>query len=310
MIQLPNQQKGWISDTYFAPFPFINDSVDLKPFCQTLNQKFDHYQWHQIRCLPKDWHVGAYTSKGNPLLYTVIGDSGPTSFLLCSVHSDEATVFHCFKLLKLLQQSPDILTQRLVILPLMNPDGFLIDQPSRVNGRGVDLNRNLPTKDWDELALKVWIKNYQRHERRYPGASANSEVENQFLIHLIQQYRPDKIISIHSPLNFLDLDYLETTLHDQTTQKTIDKAKALATQLSKDSRLILQNYQTFPGSLGRYGNEWNFPVYTLELPTASPAQADGYFERMKSSLILSFNIILNSRQNATTEKTETEEDLL
>ncbi|MFT6258033.1 MAG: hypothetical protein ACJAT8_002578, partial [Cellvibrionaceae bacterium] len=26
----------------------------------------------------------------------------------------------------------------------------------RQNGRGVDLNRNLPSKDWDDLALKYW----------------------------------------------------------------------------------------------------------------------------------------------------------
>lgn len=40
------------------------------------------------------------------------------------------------------------------IIPILNPDGM--DMKKRVNARGVDLNRNFPSNDWEELAIKYW----------------------------------------------------------------------------------------------------------------------------------------------------------
>ncbi|MEO0335583.1 MAG: M14 family zinc carboxypeptidase, partial [Pseudomonadota bacterium] len=40
------------------------------------------------------------------------------------------------------------------VIPVLNPDGY--DKKTRTNAAGVDVNRNYPSKDWDEFALKWW----------------------------------------------------------------------------------------------------------------------------------------------------------
>lgn len=35
-------------------------------------------------------------------------------------------------------------------VPLVNPDGMLLDKPRRTNANGVDLNRNFPTPNWEK----------------------------------------------------------------------------------------------------------------------------------------------------------------
>lgn len=69
----------------------------------------------------------------------------------------------------------------------VNPDGLALGQ--RGNGRGVDLNRNLPTQDWSADA---------RAPRYFPGMTPSSEPESQALIRLIQVCRPCAILSAHS----------------------------------------------------------------------------------------------------------------
>ncbi len=54
------------------------------------------------------------------------------------------------------------------LIPCLNIDGY--KQNTRVNGRGVDLNRNYPSKSWSPEAAK---------ERYNPGPSPGSEAEIQ-----------------------------------------------------------------------------------------------------------------------------------
>jgi hypothetical protein len=90
------------------------------------------------------------------------------------------------------------------ILPLVNPDGLVAR--TRYNANRVDLNRNFPSKDWQSEALKYWEKMTKRDPRRYPGNSPASEPETQCLVKHIQEFKPDFIISIHTPLGVLDFD--------------------------------------------------------------------------------------------------------
>ncbi len=132
------------------------------------------------------------------------------------------------------------------VLPILNPDGFL--KTSRLNSRGVDLNRNFPTQDWDELALKSWEERAGSNPRRYPGPSAASEPETACAIEHIKDFKPDFIISIHTPLGVLDFD--------GPTNVTVPNFRPLP----------WRSLGHFPGSLGRYmWKEHGVPVLTVEL---------------------------------------------
>lgn len=130
------------------------------------------------------------------------------------------------------------------IVPLLNPDGTITK--TRYNSNGVDLNRNFPTKDWDEHALSHWKTAQKSDPRRYPGPKGGSEPETNCAIAHIDDYKPDIVISIHTPYGLFDFD---------------GPKKSIKTNLLPWKRL-----GTFPGSLGRYlWDEKNVPVLTIEL---------------------------------------------
>jgi hypothetical protein len=74
-----------------------------------------------------------------------------------------------------------------VAIPVLNVDGFARGQ--RVNGRGVDLNRNYPARDWSAACEKP---------RYNPGASAGSEPETQAVAEIVRALRPRLLIHCHS----------------------------------------------------------------------------------------------------------------
>ena len=132
----------------------------------------------------------------------------------------------------------------------MNPDAVLKSAATRTNHRGVDLNRNMPSDDWDEKALTYWHEKSNDDKRKYPGPKPASEPETQWLIDEINHFKPDAIISVHAPYGVVDFDSLLLN----TAPKSLGK-------------LHLNLLGTYPGSLGNYaGINRNIPVITLELP--------------------------------------------
>jgi hypothetical protein len=146
------------------------------------------------------------------------------------------------------------------LAPLMNPDGVLKSGATRTNGNGVDLNRNMPSNDWQRNALKYWVEKSSEDPRKYPGETASSEPETQWLIDEINSFKPDAIISVHAPYGVVDFDSL--------------LLNAAPKNLGK---LHLNLLGTYPGSLGNYaGINRDIPVITLELPHSwiMPSEAD------------------------------------
>jgi hypothetical protein len=131
------------------------------------------------------------------------------------------------------------------VIPIMNPDSW--DLKTRTNANGVDVNRNFPSKDWDELALKYWKEKAASNDRRFPGTAAASEPETKCAMKHIEEFKPDFIISIHTPLGVLDFD----------------GPKVPAPKFGPLPWVALGNY---PGSLGRYmWKDRSVPVLTVEL---------------------------------------------
>lgn len=131
------------------------------------------------------------------------------------------------------------------IIPVANPDGWA--KKTRVNARGVDINRNFPSKDWQSLAIKLWETKKNRDPRRNPGPKAASESETRCLLKHLDDFKPDFVIAIHTPYGVLDYDGPDVAL-----------------PRFKDIPWV--RLGTFPGSLGRY--MWvdkDVPVLTVEL---------------------------------------------
>jgi murein peptide amidase A len=152
-------------------------------------------------------------------------------------------------------------------IPLLNPDGLLSSPPQRTNARGVDLNRNFPTPNWDKEAPIYWEQRVKRDPRRWPGPKPLSEPESQFLHDEMQSFKPHLIVSIHAPYGVLDFD-------------------GPIVPPSKLGRLYLDQVGIFPGSLGNYGGvHKRMPVVTIELPSAFRTPLESEMRQMWLDLL-------------------------
>lgn len=161
--------------------------------------------------------------------------------LLGGVHGDEPEGVVAAKgVLEKLRLNYD-LNLDLTIVPEFNPEGVLLK--TRGNSNKVDLNRNLPTKDWTPVAAT---------ERYYPGPKALSEKENQHLVEWIDKEKPDVIFSLHSWKPMLNTNG--------------DLPEAI--EIQKHTGYVIEpdiGYPT-PGSLGTYaGFEKHIPTLTYEI---------------------------------------------
>ena len=108
--------------------------------------------------------------------------------LIGGVHGDEPEgVELALRATEWLRAQPSEAIVPWVSIPILNVDGFAKNQ--RVNGRGVDLNRNYPAKDWSPASDKP---------RYFPGGSPASESETQGVVELIDSLNPRLLIHCHS----------------------------------------------------------------------------------------------------------------
>lgn len=271
----------------------VNKPSTVPSFCESLEGKFKEYKWGTSGCLDIKWNHVRNSNLGTPLIWTVFGDENSAvakqnvSIIMCGVHGDEITpVKFCWDMIKELKGGHHSFQDKLVIIaPLVAPDSFFKDRPTRTNGRGVDVNRNFPTRDWKSSALSRWRKNLKSDKRKYPGPHAASEQETIFQMNLIKRYKPNKVISVHSPLTILDYD--GPALRAESGQS----AKELLEQMSsKASGYRISSYPVFPGSLGNWaGKENHIPTYTLELANSNPQETTKFWNLFKDAMIFSIN---------------------
>lgn len=169
--------------------------------------------------------------------------------LISAMHGDEnlgsVLISECMRSIR-----PEQL-QSSVILS-MNPDGILAG--TRGNARGVDLNRNYPTKNWKPDP--VFYRNGPDKPQTIslsPGNSAGSEPETKALMGLVRELNPELIVSFHGFLACID----------DPLQLEISKDIAYRTHMALVPNV---GYQT-PGSFGTWCAEQKIPILTYELPS-------------------------------------------
>ena len=130
---------------------------------------------------------------------------------------------------------------KISFIPCLNPDG--VKAQTRVNSNGVDLNRNFPTKNWE----------LTERNNFYGGNEPASEIETQFLISVIEEFKPELILTLHAPYKVVNYD---------------GNALDIANKISEIIKYPVEasiGYPT-PGSFGTWaGIERNIPTITLEL---------------------------------------------
>ena len=271
----------WPGSAYCAGQP----SKDLTKFLDALCRQSERYGWKDLKPDGIAWEYHRTTENQRPLIFAQFGKpAGDCILFLGGVHGDEATtVYLMFKLAKYLKAHPEVVKgQCIVIAPLVNPDGFLSAIPTRVNASGVDINRNFPTRRWRSDAHRQWVSKGIKNPRYYPGHAAGSEQETQFQVALIKRFKPQKILSVHSPLNFFDYDGPSADL--DSFEKWMEK-------ICREARHPLKKFGYYPGSLGNYaGNERNIFTLTLELPTSDPQKGGEYFYRFQPAFLKFINL--------------------
>ncbi|MEK6580575.1 MAG: M14 family zinc carboxypeptidase, partial [Bdellovibrionota bacterium] len=152
--------------------------------CENLRKEVQGLRWKLEPCQGIDWKSGGRSINGSPLIYAEFGDphAKNATLIFSGVHGDEVTplyvglqLAHWMKV-----HQGAIPNLRVIVAPLVNPDGFFRKPRTRMNAKGVDINRNFPTRDWNVLALDAWKTRFKSDPRRYPGPNPRSEPETVF----------------------------------------------------------------------------------------------------------------------------------
>jgi murein peptide amidase A len=182
--------------------------------------------------------------KGREIKVYAFGNGKPTTLIIGGIHGDESSGVDLANALvkKFISGSMADFKGKVVVIPQANPDGLIAG--TRVNARGIDINRNFPSQDFQQGSFKT---------NCYPGERAASEPETKAILRVVSQWKPKLIMSFHAELGCVNYD---------------GPGAEIAQTISNMDGLPVRKDLGFdtPGSLGTYyGLERNIPVITLEL---------------------------------------------
>jgi protein MpaA len=167
-----------------------------------------------------------------------MGSGEDVVLFIASIHGNENRGTPLMReLVRRIEVSPEILHGRtIVVMPVANPDGVAYD--TRTNVNGVDLNRNFSAAN-------------RENSERY-GMEGLSEPESRAIDRVLWDHYPDRIVTLHEPLDCVDYD---------------GPAEDLARHMAEHDPLEVKKLGSRPGSLGSYaGVTLGIPIITYELP--------------------------------------------
>ena len=133
-------------------------------------------------------HVIGSSALGRPIRATYLEATGTATeriLVFGCIHGDEDAGV---AVTRRLRRAGRLDTADLVIVDSINPDGQALG--TRLNGRGVDLNRNFPSQ---------WRHNGVPGDPEYSGPRPLSEPESRLARRLILAFRPTVTIWLHQP---------------------------------------------------------------------------------------------------------------
>ena len=167
------------------------DTFSLKKKNAILNKAINLY--HGLKKSNIKWDVIGESNSNNKIYSKQFGLGKKLTLIIGGIHGDEPAGFiSALKLAQFIKKNPSSIQNSVIIVPCINPDGLL--RGTRVNGRGVDINRNFPGETWSSDFTKIYNN---------PGSHPASEPETTALIRLIEEYKPNMIIQMHQPFNAL-----------------------------------------------------------------------------------------------------------
>ena len=189
-------------------------------------------------------HIVGSSVRNSPIMTHVFGQGPNVTLILATIHGDEPAGTPLLRRLgQHIKTNLRLANGRtIILLPLANPDGLA--QNTRYNARGVDLNRNFAAAN--------------RVNSDGTGQFALSEPEARIIAELIEQYEPNRIVSLHQRRNnqpgCIDYD---------------GPAGAIAKTMAQYCDLPVKKLGAMPGSLGSYaGLTLRIPTITFEMQTA------------------------------------------
>ena len=172
-------------------------------------------------------------------------DAKENIFILGVFHGDEVEGEYAInKFMVEINNSGITSPYNLYFLPCLNPDGKKLK--TRTNFNKIDLNRNYPTQNFKSTSKHLNGDVFDA------GSQPASEPETNFMISLVEEYNPVKILSIHSDLHLIDFD---------------GPAKELAMTIAEITGYRFVENIGYPifGSFGTWaGVEKQIPLITLE----------------------------------------------
>lgn len=256
--ELPKMLRYVLFFTFFSLSVAQSEPLSLRQVCLNSLGEFKSFFKEEVLdqvCGKVEQTDGCNSSEGTPIFHMNHESklANPKKILVISlIHGNERPAgalgrFWLERLMKIDSRN----SWR--VIPVTNPDG--VKKNTRANAKGVDLNRNFPTKDWETDAMTFWASKTNKAPQKFPGTSAGEEPEVKCVMKHLEDYKPDFVVSIHTPLNVLDFDG--------------PKVKP-----PTYSYLPWKSLGNFPGSLGRFlWVERKVPVLTTELKDGLPTSS-------------------------------------
>jgi murein peptide amidase A len=190
------------------------------------------------------WRLIGRSVQGRPIRAASFGSGTRRVLFLGGVHGSEYGSDVAEQFASYLAGNPNVIPRgtQIDVIGCLNPDGRALGR--RGNAHLVDLNRNLPTRNW--------IPVHTRGDTAGPRPA--SEPENQALLTYLQRGYV-RVISLHSQGGIVDYDG--------------PGGRALATRVSEASGMPVMHLagtHVYSGTLGSYVPErYGVPLVTVEL---------------------------------------------